>query len=102
MHRERPVQGKKGLWRRVGYALASSALARNDAGKLRPSISQLVGVAAGAGVARVWLPESQNGAADAAMSFAFSMAGNAGASIAKEFIPDIFRHFSEKKQPSGK
>jgi hypothetical protein len=94
--------GKKGLWRRVGYALASSALARNDAGKLRPSISQLVGVAAGAGFSRLWLPDSQNGPADAAMSFTFSMAGNAGASIAKEFIPDIFRHFSDKKNQSGK
>jgi hypothetical protein len=95
--------GKKGFWQRVGYALASSALARNDGGNLRPSISQLVGVAAGAGVARLWLPDSQNSAADAAASFGFSMAGNAGASIAKEFIPDIFRRFSERNnQSSGK
>jgi len=88
--------GKKGFWHRVGYAVTSSSLARNDSGKLRVSVSQVVGVAAGAGLARFWLPGSQNGASQAAISFGLSMAGNAGTCVAKEFLPDVFRRIVKK------
>jgi len=39
--------GKKDVWPRVGYALASDILARHDDGSLHVSASQLGGVAAG-------------------------------------------------------
>ena len=51
--------GKKGLWPRTGYALASGVLSRHDDGSLHLSISQVGGVASGALLSRFWLPPSQ-------------------------------------------
>lgn len=91
--------GKQGLFPRLGYALASSVLARHDDGKLHVSVSLPGGVGAGAFVSRLWLPRSQNGAAQAATSFGISMAGNCAISVVKEFLPDIFRSLQRKKDP---
>ncbi|HKD09484.1 MAG TPA: hypothetical protein VKB79_26500 [Bryobacteraceae bacterium] len=48
--------GEHGFWLRLRYSMASSVLARDDDGKRHISVSQLGGVAAGAFVARLWLP----------------------------------------------
>jgi hypothetical protein len=93
--------GKKGFWPRTGYALSSAVLARHDDGGRGISISQLGGVAAGAFVARLWLPSSQNSAQDGAVSFAITMGSNAAYSVVKEFLPDLGRAISKKrKKPS--
>jgi len=93
--------GKKGFWPRTGYALASAVLARRDDGSRTISISQLGGVAAGAFMARLWLPPSQKSAADGAVSFAITMGNNAAFSVAKEFLPDLGRAMAKKrKKPS--
>lgn len=88
--------GKHGFWPRTGYALASSILARHDDGSRHFSISQVGGVAAGAFLARAWLPPSQSSASAGAISFGISMGSNAGFSIVKEFLPDIGRYLSKK------
>src|SRR3954468_23005540 len=69
--------GKKGIWRRTGYALSSSILARHDDGKRHPSASLISGFAAGAFVSRAWLPESQRSAGDGAVSLGVTMGFNA-------------------------
>lgn len=89
--------GKHGFWSRLEYAVASSVLARHDNGKLYVSASQLSGVAAGAFVARLWLPPSQSSAADAAGSFGITMASNAAVSVVKEFLPDLLHRPSQTK-----
>jgi hypothetical protein len=88
--------GKRGVWPRVGYALSSSVLARHDDGSRRISISQIGGTAAGAFVARAWLPPSQSSAGDGAVSFGITMGTNAGFGIVKEFLPDLVRKLSKK------
>jgi len=93
--------GKKGFWPRVGYALCSAVLARHDDGSRNISISQLSGVAAGAFVARLWLPPSQNSAKDGAVSFGITMGSNAAFSIVKEFIPDLGRAISKKHKKAS-
>ena len=90
--------GKKGFWRRTGYALSSAVLARHDDGSRSVSISQLGGVAAGAFVARAWLPPSQNSAEDGAASFAITMGSNAAFSVVKEFLPDLGRAIARKRK----
>jgi hypothetical protein len=90
--------GKKGFWRRSGYALASGVLARDDDGSRHPSISQLGGVAAGAFLSRSWQPPSQRSAGDAAVSFGITMASNTGFSVVKEFLPDVGRLISKKSK----
>jgi hypothetical protein len=93
--------GKKGFWPRAGYALCSAVLARHDDGTRAISISQLSGVAAGAFVARLWLPPSQGSAKDGAVSFGITMGSNAVFGVVKEFIPDLGRAISKKyKKPS--
>jgi len=88
--------GKQGFWPRTGYALSSGILARHDDGTRHFSISQVGGVAAGAFLARTWLPPSQHSAGDAAVSFGITMASNIGFGVMKEFIPDLLRPFRKK------
>jgi hypothetical protein len=89
--------GKHGFWPRTKYALASSVLARHDSGDLYLSVSQLSGVAAGAFAARLWLPQSQSSAGDAAVSYGITMGSNAALSVLKEFLPDLLRGAARKK-----
>ncbi len=92
--------GRQGFWPRTGYALASGILARHDDGKRQFSISQVGGVAAGAFLARLWLPQSQSSAGAGAVSFGITMASNMGFSVMKEFLPDMVRPFTKKhKKP---
>jgi hypothetical protein len=93
--------GKKYVWPRVGYALASGILARHDDGRLHISVSQLGGVAAGAFLSRFWQPPSQHSAGDGAVSFGITMASNMGFGVVKEFLPDLGRAISKKHKRPG-
>jgi hypothetical protein len=92
--------GQKSFWPRVGYALESGILARRDDGTRRFSISQAGGVAAGAFLARPWLPPSQSSLADAATSFGITTGTNIGFGVFKEFLPDMVRPFLRKRKQS--
>jgi hypothetical protein len=93
--------GRQGFWPRTGYALTSGFLARHDDGSLHFSVSQVSGVAAGAFLARTWLPPSQSSASAGAVSFGISMASNIGFSVVKEFLPDLGRALAKKhKKPA--
>jgi hypothetical protein len=90
--------GKKGLWPRTGYAVASGILARHDDGSRHLSISQLGGVAAGAFLSRSWQPLSTHSAGDGAVSFGITMASNMGFGVVKEFLPDLGRAITRKRK----
>jgi hypothetical protein len=93
--------GRQGFWPRTGYALTSGILARHDDGSRHFSISQVGGVAAGAFLARVWLPPSQSSAGAGAVSFGITMGSNAAFGIVKEFLPDLGRTLAKKhKKPA--
>jgi hypothetical protein len=83
--------GKKGVWRRTGYALSSSLLARHEDGSRFPSVSLVGGYAAGAFVSRAWQPPSTRSAGDGAVSFGISMGSNILTCVLKEFLPDMVR-----------
>jgi len=88
--------GKKEFWPRTRYALASGILARRDDGTRRLSVSQVGGVAAGAFLARAWLPPSQSSFADGATSLGITTATNIGFGVVKEFLPDLVRPLARK------
>lgn len=90
--------GKKDFWPRVGYALESGILARRDDGSRRFSISQTGGVAAGAFLARTWLPPSQSSFQNGVESFGISMGTNIGFGVVKEFLPDLVRPLTRKRK----
>ena len=94
--------GKKGIWSRTGYAVASGILARRNDGTRHISISQLGGVAAGAFLSRFWQPPSQHSAGDGAVSFGLSMASNMVFGVVKEFLPDLGRAISGKHKSARK
>ena len=83
--------GKKGVWARTKYALASGVLARHDDGKQYFSYSRLGSTAGTAFISRTWQPSTDNSPADGARSFGISMGTNAGSNIIREFLPDILR-----------
>jgi len=59
------------------------------------------GVAAGAFLARTWLPPSQSSASAGAVSFGITLASNMGFSVVKEFLPDLGRALAKKhKKPA--
>jgi hypothetical protein len=89
--------GKRGFWPRTGYALSSSLVARHDNGKRYVSISEIGGLAAGAFVARLWLPPSENSARDGAISFGITLGTSAAMSVVKEFLPDLLRRIDRKR-----
>jgi hypothetical protein len=93
--------GQKSFWPRVGYALESGILARRDDGTRRFSISQAGGTAAGAFLARPWLPPSQSSLADAATSFGITTGTNIGFGVFKEFLPDMIRPLLKKHKQSA-
>jgi hypothetical protein len=93
--------GKKGIWRRTGYAMSSSVLARHDNGRRYVSISQLAGFSGAAFLSRLWQPASTNSAGDGAVSFGISMGCNMGISVLKEFLPDILRPFLKNRNATG-
>jgi hypothetical protein len=90
--------GKQGFWPRTGYAVSSGILARHDDGSRHFSISQVGGVAAGAFLARAWLPPSQSSASSGAISFGITTASNMGFSVMKEFLPDLGRALAKKRK----
>jgi len=94
--------GKKGLWSRTGYAVASGILARHDDGSRHLSISQLGGVAAGAFLSRTWQPTSQHSPGDGAVSFGITMASNMGFGVVKEFLPDLGRAIKNKRKKGSR
>jgi len=90
--------GKKGFWRRTGYAVENSFLARHDNGKQYPSISLVAGFAAAAFVSRAWQPPSTQSMGDGAVSFGYTMGYNVLTCVAKEFLPDILRPLARKRK----
>jgi hypothetical protein len=93
--------GRQRFLSRTGYALSSGILARHDDGSRHFSISQVGGVAAGAFLARAWLPPSQSSVSAGAVSFGITMGSNAAFGIVKEFLPDLGRALAKKhKKPA--
>ena len=91
--------GKKGFWKRTGYAVSSSMLARHDDGKRYVSVSLISGFTAGAFVSRAWQPPSTRSAGDGAVSFGISMGYNVLTCELREFLPDILRPLTKSRKP---
>jgi len=88
--------GQKSVWRRTGYAVSSSLLARQSDGSRFPSVSLIGGFAAGAFVSRSWQPPSARTAGDGAVSFGICMGYNVLGCLVKEFLPDLVRPITKR------
>jgi hypothetical protein len=83
------ASGKKGFAPRLGYAVASTVLARHDDGSRTFAYPAVGSAAAAAFIVRAWQPGSTTGAGDAAVSFGLTMGVRMGINIAREFTPRL-------------
>lgn len=79
--------------RRVGYALSRTFVTRDARNHLVPNVPLVVGAAGGAVIAQSWYPREDGPARDAAQLATFTVIGQAGANLFREFAPDLKRLF---------
>jgi hypothetical protein len=85
--------GKKGFWKRTGYAVSSTFLARRPDGRRRFSFSRFGSAGGASFIARTWMPPSIATAGAGASSFGLTIAFDVGSNVFREFWPDIKRNF---------
>jgi len=88
--------GQSGFGGRLKYAVTSTFLARKDNGQRTFALARVSSAAGAAFIARQWQPASTSGVQNAASSFGFMLATDVAGNIAKEFWPDLKKHFKRK------
>ena len=76
---------------KVGHALKSVLVTHTDSGRSAPNISGILGPLGAQGLANTYLPDAERTAGDTFERFGIQMAVVAGANLAKEFWPVIFK-----------
>jgi hypothetical protein len=85
--------GKHGFWKRTGYAISSTFLARRENGSRRFAFSRIGSAGGASAISRAWLPSSLVSAGSAAGSFGTLIAFDAGSNMFREFWPELKRGF---------
>ena len=83
--------GKGGAWRRAGYAVTRSVVARSDAGQTMFNVSEIGGNLLGAGVSNVYYPSSDRSVANTLTRWGMQVMWDTLSNELKEFWPDIRR-----------
>jgi hypothetical protein len=76
---------------KIGHALKSVLVTHTDSGEHAPNISGILGPLGAEGLANTYLPDAERTAGQTFERFGIQMAVIAGANIAKEFWPAIFK-----------
>jgi hypothetical protein len=87
--RYRPATGKgvARLVHAIGYTFVDSS----DSGHRTLAVANFAGAAAGGFAGNFYLPDGYNSPGDGAVRFGTRMAGFAGANVAREYSPEIYR-----------
>ena len=72
---------------RIGHAVSSTFLARDDHGARRFSFSRIGAIAGAALISRLWQPHSTSSLRSAGVNFTISLGVSAGMNVAREFWP---------------
>ena len=91
--------GRRGVWRRMGYAVRAVVLAPRPDGHLAPAWARFAGNAAGNLVENAWLPASSRTPARNLWRVADGFAGRLVSNVWAEFWPDIRRHLPRAVVP---
>jgi hypothetical protein len=81
-----------GLWPRVGHALASTIITRNDNGYRQVAVWRFAGNYGSQFVSNTWRPERQTNVSDTLVRGTVSIGYDAVSNMFKEFWPDIRKH----------
>ncbi len=76
---------------KIGHALKSVLVTHTDSGERAPNISGILGPLGAEGLANTYLPDAERTAGQTFERFGIQMAVIAGANVAKEFWPAIFK-----------
>jgi hypothetical protein len=76
---------------KIGHALKSVLVTHTDSGAPAPNISGILGPLGAEGLANTYLPDAERTAGQTFERFGIQMAVIAGANVAKEFWPAIFK-----------
>jgi hypothetical protein len=85
------VSHKQGFWKRTGYAVLHTFVARHPDGTEMFSISRTSGVLGASAISSIWGPASWKGIGNIAGNAGISFGITAGTNVAREFLPDILR-----------
>jgi hypothetical protein len=77
---------KRGFSHRLGHALAAVVVTRSDSGQTEFNSSHLIGIAAGAGAATAWHPQSDRAGRFFGQRFGYDVAGSAVYRVLAEFL----------------
>jgi len=86
--------GKQGFWPRTKYALMSTVLVHREGHEKRSvAVGRISGAVGGGLISRAWQPASSAALGLGVASAGISLGATAGFNMAREFWPDIHRHF---------
>ena len=88
-------QGRK--LHRVLYAVSRILVTRSDAGAIQFNYSEILGTGAAAGLSNTYHPQDQRTFGNTLNVWSTNLALNALCNIAKEFWPDVRRHFHKQQ-----
>jgi hypothetical protein len=84
--------------RRLSHAVTRTFVTRDRRGRAVPNVPLVAGAAGGAMIARAWYPRGDGPGRDAARLAAMSVAGQAGANVAREFAPELKRLIPRRRR----
>lgn len=90
--------GKGGVWHRTGYSLSRIFVTRGDSGGAEFNYGEIAGKAVAAGIANAYHPSQQRSIGNTMSIWGTGILWDAAGNMAKEFWPDIRRHFFKKKR----
>ena len=83
---------------RFGFAISRVVVARKDRGGHRFNFSEIVGAMLAGAASNAWVTDSDRTVSRTFSYIGIGLASDAGWNVVKEFVPDIWRHFSRHKQ----
>lgn len=83
--------GCDGAWRRLGYAVSSTALTRMDAGNTVLNAPLLGGYLGGGMIATIWYPERYSPLREGLRTGGTQLGGRAALNVVREFGPEVKR-----------
>lgn len=87
---------------RIWNAISQEFLAYRDSGGRIVNVSALGGSYGSAFIANTWEPPNHSEASDALIRGTLSVAAHTGGNVAREFLPDLWRHFRHRdKSPAN-
>ncbi len=82
-----------GAFRRVGYAVSRTFVARTEGGSTVPNLPLLGGYYGGAMIATAWYPERYRATHEGLRTASYQLSGRTAVNILREFTPELKRLF---------